>query len=107
MPKMEMQMLEHVYHPENQPEEFRQVRIQYGADSVEEKLMVYLEPESPLSSMDLRNILSYLEKVSFRKSRICLKNDCVVIVQSNGSKTTVQDKDLICGCRLCMPPAVN
>lgn len=84
------QMMEYVYHPEDSPEDFRQVRIYLNVESGGAKLSVTLEPEADMTKADVENVLRYLEQASLKRMNICLWTDCTVVVRHEEKKFKVE-----------------
>ncbi|MCL2400263.1 MAG: hypothetical protein FWC91_11055 [Defluviitaleaceae bacterium] len=89
MPKNEEKLLEYVYHPEDNPEDFRQVRIIINTNISANNLYVTLEPEVDMTEKDVENVLKYLEKACLKRMDICLWEDCKVIVKNGDDRYSV------------------
>ena len=89
MPNAEGQLLEYVYHPEDTPEDYRQVRVLLNPAISTNDLHITLEPEVDMTEKDVENVLKYLEKACLKRMNICLWEDCTVILKNGDHQYSV------------------
>ena len=78
MPKFP-EIIEHVYHPENAPEDFQSVQIEMSMS--EQNLQINLDAGTEMTTSDIENVLQYLERATLKRRRISIYEDCDVFVQ--------------------------
>jgi len=90
--------MEHVYNPENSPQELQSIRISLQADQkgkLEGRLLVSLDNEVEMTHKDIQHVLTYLNKSVFTPRRINVFEDCDVnVTMPSGKYTAILGADL-------------